>query len=102
LELDAHELGKEVVEAVPLASVVEGHEEQVRARERVEEPARALLLEHRVAQWAGQPLEDRATKHERLRRGIVCFEHLVHEEIDHVTAAAAERAREGAPVLCSL
>ena len=54
----------------------------------------AFLFDHGVTQRAAQPSEDRGTKHEGLHRGIVCFEHLVDEEIDDVAAPAAEPAHE--------
>ena len=48
LELDPQELGEEMVEAVPLAEIVERQEEQVRSRERGQPPVGAFLFDHRV------------------------------------------------------
>src|SRR6476620_9383063 len=92
LELDAQQLREEMVEAVPLAAVVERHYEEVRARELVEERAGALLLEHGIAEATAHALEDRRAEHERLHRGVVCLQHVADEEIDPVTAPATESA----------
>ena len=82
LEFDAQQLREQVVEAVPLALIVERQEKQIRPRERGQPLVGPFLFDHRVAQRAGQPFEDRGTQHEGLRLWIVCFEHLVDEEVD--------------------
>ena len=99
LELDAQQAREEVMEAVPLATIVERQEEQVRAGERVQQLVGTLLFEHRVTQRAAQPFENRGAKHERLHRGVVCFEHLVDEEVDHVAALGPEPGHEAGPIL---
>ena len=48
LQLDAKKLREEVVEAIPGGSIVERHEEQVRAGEAVEQLVGALLFEDRI------------------------------------------------------
>ena len=101
LELDLQQLREEVMEAVPLAPVVERDEEQVAARERVEPFGSAPLLVHRVAQRTAQPIKDRSAEHQRLLRRIVRLEHLLHEEIDHGPARGAEAAHEGVLVVDS-
>ena len=101
LELDQQQLREEVMEAVPLAPVVERDEEEVAARERVEPFGSAPLLVHRVAQRTAQPIKDRSAEHQRLLRGIVRLEHLFHEEIDHRPARGAEAAHEGVLVVDS-
>ena len=99
LELDSQQLGKEMVEAIPLASIVERQEEEVRSRERGQQFAGAFLFDHRITQRAAQPFEDRGTKHQGLHRRVVCFEHLVDEEIDDIAVPAPEPAHERLTVL---
>ena len=59
LELDAQELSEELMEAVPLAAVVERHHEEIRAGELVKPFRASFLLEHRVAEGAAHPSQDR-------------------------------------------
>src|SRR5262245_2391979 len=102
LELDAEELREQMVKAVPRASIIEGPEKQIRMRERGQQLARAFLLEYGVAQRAAQPLENGAAKHERLRGGVVRFEDLGDEEVDHGAALGTERPHERPAVVDSL
>ena len=98
LELHPQQLGEQVVEAVPPALVVERDEEQVGPRQRVEHRGRVLLLQHGIAQGAGQPFENRSAEHQRLHRRVVRLEHLGHQEIDHVAVRAAKSAHESVAV----
>ena len=80
LELHPEQLGEQVVEAVPPALVVERDQEQVAPRQRVEHRGRALLLQHGIAQGAGQPLENRRAEHQRLHRRVMRLEYLRHQD----------------------
>ena len=70
-ELDPQQLGEEGMEAVPPALVVEGGKEEVAARQDVEHRFGILLLQHRIAQGSGQPVENRGAEHQRLNRRIM-------------------------------
>src|SRR5215207_11671020 len=98
LQLDAENLGEQVVEAEPLATVVEGEQEEVRAGERLQRTGGSTLLEDRVAQRRAQALEHRRAQHEPLELGVVSREDLAGEEVDDVCARAVERADERPPV----
>ena len=98
LELHPEQLGEQVVEAVPPALVIQRDQEQVAPRQRVQHRGRALLLQHGIAQGAGQPLENRRAEHQRPRRRVMRLEYLRLQEIDHVTVRAAESAHQRVPV----
>src|SRR5438034_442634 len=82
LEFHAQKLREEVMEAVPLAAVVEGDQEQVGPRESVEHPGCVLALQYGAAKRAAQPIEDRGSKHQLLHGRVVRLEYLLHQELD--------------------
>jgi hypothetical protein len=94
LQLDAQELREQVVEAEPLAPVVERQQEQVRACERLERGGGHRLAGDGVAQRRAEPLEHRRAQHEGLQLRVEAVEHLGREEVDDVRARAVEGADE--------
>jgi hypothetical protein len=80
-----------VVIAVPLPIAIERHQEQVGALERFQHRSGVTLLEDRVAQRAGHPLENRSPGEEaNVVRGHV-GEYLRPQVVGDQTIAAAER-----------
>src|SRR5262249_38702242 len=99
LELVAEERREKMMEAIPLASIVERHQEQVHTREVGEQLVRALLFEHRVAQRPTKLFEDRRPQHQGLTRWIVRVEDLVDEEVDNMAVLAPKLAHAGLSIV---
>ena len=88
-----------MVVAVPLPVGVERHQEQVRARQRLEHLRRAACVEHRVAERARQPLQNSGPRQEtELVPGQV-REQLRLQVVGHEPVAPGERGRAVAPAL---
>ena len=86
VELDPQQEREEGVEAVPPALMVEGDEEQVAGRQRLEHRSGVLLVQHRIAQRAGRPFQDGGAQHQRLHRRIMRLEHLGLQEVEQMPA----------------
>src|SRR5262249_47382278 len=99
LQLDAQQLTENVVKAIPLAMVVQGHEEEIRPRELTQLLTTPGLFEHRVTQRRTQAIKDRAAKHEGLQRRVMPVEDFVDEKVDNRTVGAAEAIDERVPVV---
>jgi hypothetical protein len=66
-------------------------------RQRGEHRSGVLLVQHHIAQGAGQPFEDRGAQHQLLHRRIMCLEHLGLQEIEQMTARGAQLVHQGVP-----
>jgi hypothetical protein len=64
-ELVVEQFAEQVMEAIPIAFVVEGNHEQVDPVELVEEFVRPVLSEHRVAELGVEPSEQGDSDEER-------------------------------------
>ncbi|MEZ5298441.1 MAG: hypothetical protein R2697_19860 [Ilumatobacteraceae bacterium] len=79
---------------VPLASVVEGDDEQVRTVELFEHPLAVAVAGEFVAQRSAQPIEHRCRQQEAPHRGRLVIEHLVDEVVEDEPIVAGETAHE--------
>ena len=68
-ELSLQQLAEQVVIPVPLAPVVERDQKEVRALDFLQLAARPFVLQHRVADRATHPLQDRGAPQEAQRPG---------------------------------
>jgi hypothetical protein len=93
-ELQPQQLAEEVVVAVPLASIVQRHEEEVRALYLLKHPARRPLPGHGVAQRRGQPVEDRRAEEKVAHLLSEPAQDLAPEVVDHVAVVAGELVDE--------
>ena len=66
LQAAAQQVAKQPVDAVPLPPVVQGRHEQIVPLELLQQRRRALRLQHRVAQRAAHPLQDRGAQQKAL------------------------------------
>ena len=80
----AQHVGEEVVIAIPTASVVEGDDEQVLAFQRLEHRLATALTGDRVAQRAGEQVEDRGVQQEGLRPLGLTLQDLLDQIVDDV------------------
>ncbi len=95
------QVGEQVVVAVPAPPVVERDEEQVGALERLEHRRPARAAGDRVAQRAGEPVEDGGPE-EEVPDGVgLALEDLVGEVVDDVAVVARERRDERGDILAS-
>ena len=90
----AQRLGEEVVVAPPLPLVVERDHEEVRPLERLQLLLAVGAAGDRVAQRAGQVVEDRGVEQERPDVLGLAVEHLVDEVVEDEAVAAGERLDE--------
>jgi hypothetical protein len=93
-ELQAQEVGEEVVVAVPLALAVERDEEEVRALDAPQHLGRVVAPGDGVAQRRAQPIQDARAQQELPHVRRLPVEHLVGEVVDDVAVVAGE-ARHG-------
>ena len=97
-ELQAEQLGEQVVVAIPVAAVVERHQEQVGAFQLLQQPRRAVPLQDGVAQGARQALQDRGAQQERPDGVRLAGQHLRPQVVGDVAVVALEGGDEGARV----
>ena len=97
-QLQAQQLGEQVVVAVPVAVVVEGDQEQVGLLQLGQQLGRPLGLQHRVAQRPRQPLQDRGADHEAAQRLGLAGQDLGAQVVDDVAVAGLEAGDERARV----
>jgi hypothetical protein len=90
-----------MVIAVPLAAVVQRHQEQIGALQLSQQRRRPVGLEHRVAQRPGQPLQHRGAQQELPDPPWLALEHLGTQVIGHVAVGAVEGGDETARVLAA-
>ena len=98
----AQDIGEQVVVAVPVATVVEGYDEQVRPLERLEHGLGVADAGDRIAERAAQPFEDRGVEQEGADGLGLADEHLLDEVVDDVPIVAREAGDEPGGVLASL
>ena len=98
----AEHVGEEVVIAVPVASIVEGDEEQVRAVELLQRRSPVGAQGDGVAQPAGEAVEHRGLQEERSDRFGLAVEHLLDEVVDDEAVVAGEVLDEPVDVVAAL
>ena len=98
LELGVQAGVQQLVGAVPVATVVELDEEQVRPREALEHGARVLPAYDGVTQCSRHPLEDRSADHELTDRRLLSKQHLFHQVVDDVPVGAGKAGDELAAI----
>ena len=87
-------VGEQVVVAVPGALRVERDDEEVAALEVLQHPGAVGAAGDRVAQGAGEPVEDGGAEQEVADLGGLAGQHLVGEVVDDEPVAAGERLDE--------
>ena len=98
-ELHAEQLREQVMVAIPLASLVERRQEQVRALQFAQQRGRPLGLEDGIAQRSGQALQDRRAQQERPDGVRLADQHLRAQVVGDMAVVAVEGGDEGARVL---
>jgi hypothetical protein len=98
-QLQAQQLREQMVVAVPLAVVVERHQELVDALQLDQQLGRAGGLQYRVAEGTRQALEDRRANHEGLERLGLAGQYLTAEVVDDMAVASLQRGDEGVRVV---
>jgi hypothetical protein len=96
-ELVPQELREEMVVAVPLASRVERHEEQVGALDTLEQLGGVPIARHRLAQRRAEPLQDRGAQQELAKPVRLLRQDLVQVVAD-LSVLARQRLHARAPV----
>ena len=91
LQLGHQQIPEQVVVAIPLPATVEWHDEQVSALESLQERARSLRVERRVAQRTAHAVEDRGAGQERHVRARNPTEELGAQVVAHEPVISAER-----------
>ncbi len=87
-------VGEQVVVAVPPATVVQRHQEQVGPVQRLQHRLAAAALSHGVAERTAQPVEDGGTQQERLDLLGRPGQHLLDQVVDDVSGVAREAGDE--------
>ena len=97
----AEQLAEQMMVAVPLAAPVQRHQQQIRARQRLQDIGRSLGVQDRVAQRPGQAVQHRRARQERhrlrwemsqeLRPQIFGQEPIVAADLDLFVPAGASR-----------
>ena len=95
-------VGKELVIAVPLATVVERGQEQVSTIQGIEHGFATVLARDVVAEWSGQPAQDGGLQQEGLDLVGLALHHLLHQVVDDVAVIAGEARDEAGEVVPSL
>ena len=95
-------VGEQLVVAVPLATVVERHEEEVGAVEVVQHPGCVVGADDGVAQGAAEPVEHRRAQQEVTHRRRLVGEHLLDEVVDDVAVVTGEPGDEARDVRAAL
>ena len=89
-KLVPEKLGEEMVVAVPLAPVVEGHQEQIRCLDLAQDLRRAVGLGHRIAKRSVEPVEKRCDQQELAQLVGLPTQHLCREVVDQVSVVSGE------------
>ena len=95
----AEHVGEQVVIPVPVASIVERDEEQVRTVELFQRRSPVGSRGDRVAESAGQAVEHRGLQQERSDRFGLAVEHLLDEVVDDEAVVAGEVVDERSDVV---
>jgi hypothetical protein len=96
-ELVPQQLREEVVVAVPLASLVERHQEQVGALDTLELLRGVPIARHGVAQRRAEPLQDRGAQQE-LAKPLRLFRQDLLQVVADMSVVRRQRLHAGVPV----
>ena len=101
-QVGAQHIAKEVVIAVPLAAVVERHEEQVGPVERFERGLASVLLGDGIAQRTRQTVQNRGVQQEFAHVVRLPLEHLLDQVVHDVAVVTCESFDEVRDVVATL
>ena len=90
VQVGAQQIGEQVVVAPPPALLVERDQEQAGPLDRLQQLLAVRAPDHRVAERAAQPVEDRGLQQERAQLGGLAFQDLLGEVVEHEPVAAGE------------
>ncbi len=96
------DVGEEVMVAVPFPPVVEGDDEEVGALQCREHAASIVAAGDSVAQWPGEPVENRRVQQEAANRVRLVFQHLLDQVVDDVAVVPGEPGNETGGVVAPL
>ena len=99
---DGEDVGEQVVVAVPLATVVERDDEQVRSLQRLEHRLARRLARDGIAERSRETTEDRRVQQETADLRRLAVEHLVGEVVDDEAIVACEVGDERGDVVTAL
>ena len=91
-------VGEKVVVAVPLPSIVQGHEKKVGALQGDEQPAAVVAAGDGVTKRPGEPVENRRVQQEFANRVGLSLQHLLDEIVDDVPVVPGELGDESTDV----
>src|SRR3981081_1930388 len=92
-------IGKEVVVAIPAATAVERDDEQIRALQCLERCLAMVLPGDGIAEWAGQPVEDRGLKQEAPDGFRLSLQDLSDQVVDDVAVIAGKSSDEAMDIV---
>ena len=101
-QMSLQDVAEQVVVAVPAAVVVERDEEQVLPVQRWQHGPPVGPAGDRVAERAGEPVQDRGLEQEGAHVRRLAVEHLVGEVVDDESVVAGEARDEPGPVVSVL
>jgi hypothetical protein len=91
LQLGSEQVAEQVVVAVPLASAVQGDQEEIGLGQRLQHLGRALGVQDRIAQWSTHPVQHRRTGQERHLSGGKPRQQLRVQVVDDEPVVSGER-----------
>src|SRR4029450_1875450 len=92
-------LAEEAVIPVPLASIIQWDEEEIRVFELFQAVGRVLGASHCVARGSRHPVEDRGLEHPFTRGVAKTLDHHLRQVMDDMTAGSLKLADERLSVL---
>ena len=95
-------VGKQMVIAVPVASIVERDQEQIPSLDRLERGLAAVLAGDRIAQGAGQPAQDGGLQQEVPKVFGLTLQDLFDQVVDDVAVIPGEPRDESGDVVSAL
>ena len=95
-------VGEQVVVAVPLPTIIQGHDEQVGALQGDEQVAPVRTTGDGITERTGEPVEDRGVQQELADLFGLSLQYLLHEVVDDVPVVSGELGDESADVGASL
>ena len=98
----AQHVGEQVVVAVPLPLVVQGHEEEVGPLQGPEHVVAVITAGDGVTQRPGEPVEDRCVQQELAHGLALVRQHLLDEVVEDVPVVPGEPGDEAADVTAPL
>jgi hypothetical protein len=99
IELPPQEIAEQMVVAVPLAVIVDRHDEGVRPSEGLERRGRVGRAEHRIAQGRRHALEDRCPEQEALEMLGLALQHLLQQVVGGLGLIARQSSGPGAGIV---